>query len=145
MRKMTVVVPAVFCLGLAALDLIPSARGVRNNYKSNCSYVGTPYIRTTLYFGLAHTSGTVTDDEWGAFLREQVTPRFPTGLTFWTVSGQWRRSDGSIGHEQAKVLLLVHEETANNRSAVAAIIDRYKQTFQQESVLSETAPICAEF
>jgi hypothetical protein len=102
-------------------------------------------MRTTLYFGMTHTAGTVTEDEWETFLREQVTPHFPNGLTVWTASGQWRESNGTIAREQAKVLLLLHDKSAKGRAAVEAIIDRYKATFRQESVLSETAAVCAAF
>ena len=38
-------------------------------------------LRTTLYFGLARPKGSVTELEWQIFLRDQVTSRFPEGLT----------------------------------------------------------------
>jgi hypothetical protein len=47
--------------------------------------------------------------------------------------------------EKAKVLLLVHEEKAAVRDAIVEIIGRYKRMFHQESVLWETAPVCAVF
>ena len=100
---------------------------------SSCAPLGKAYLRTTLYFGLAHPTGTVSEGEWRNFLRAEVTPRFPQGLTVWEANGQWRRSDGSIGRERAKVLLLVHEDTAEVRAALGALVTRYKQDFQQES------------
>ena len=54
-------------------------------------------MRTTLYFGLTHRAGRVSESQWQAFLREEVTPRFPDGLTVWQTDGQWRKSDGRIG------------------------------------------------
>jgi Protein of unknown function (DUF3574) len=102
-------------------------------------------MRTTLYFGLTHPKGTVSEAEWQAFLRDEVTPRFPDGLTVVEADGQWRQPDGSIGRERTKVLLIVHDEKPATREALAALVIRYKQLFAQESVLWETAPVCAAF
>jgi len=87
----------------------------------------------------------VHDTEWRAFLRDQVTPRFPEGLTVWEADGQWRRSDGAIDTERAKVLLLVHDGKPKARAALTEIVGLYKRQFQQESVLWESARICAAF
>jgi hypothetical protein len=144
MRYLTAAVQALLCVTLATILLKPPARALPEEHQS-CSQPGTAYVRTTLYFGMTHRAGVVTEEQWQTFLRDQVTPRFPDGLTVWTASGQWRRPNGTIGHEPAKVLLLVHEETPQGRAAVAAIINRYKEMFQQDSVLSETAPVCAQF
>lgn len=112
---------------------------------SGCIASGTSYMRTTLYFGLTRKAGRISESQWQAFLREKVTPRFPDGLTVWEADGQWRRPDGRIGKERAKVLLLVHNESAQVRTALADIIRDYKHDFQQESVLWESAPVCAAF
>ena len=110
-----------------------------------CGQLGSDHMRTTLYFGLSHPSGSISESQWQTFLRTEVTPRFPDGLTVWEANGQWRRSDGKIGRERAKVLLLVHEESPSVRKAIASIIESYKRAFRQESVLWETAPVCAAF
>ncbi len=107
-----------------------------------CSSTSAPQLRTTLYFGLARPNGSVSELEWQIFLRDEVTARFPDGLTVWEAAGQWRRPDGRIDHEQSKVLLLVHPDTATARSAVQAVISGYRQKFEQESVLWETARVC---
>jgi hypothetical protein len=110
-----------------------------------CAPLGTAYLRTTLYFGLTRPGGTVSEGQWQAFLREEVTPRFPDGLTVWEADGQWRRPDGSISRERAKILLVVHDETPAVRAALATVVTRYKRSFEQESVLWETAQVCAAF
>jgi len=110
-----------------------------------CGPLGTAYMRTTLYFGLNRKFGNVSEAQWKSFLRDEVTPRFPQGLTVWQANGQWRRNDGVIAHERAKVLLLVHDDTAEIHNAINAIIERYKHRYDQESVLWETARVCAAF
>src|ERR1043165_1199386 len=110
-----------------------------------CGTIGKPFVRSTLYFGLSRPAGSITDEEWTAFLRDEVTPRFPSGLTVWEADGQWRRPDQTIAHEKAKVLLLVHDTGAASKRAVNDLIVRYKDRFQQESVLWETANVCAAF
>jgi hypothetical protein len=102
-------------------------------------------MRTTLYFGLSRKTGTVSESQWRNFLRDHVTPRFPQGLTVWEANGQWRRADGMIVREPAKVLLLVHEQSPAVHAAIAGIIEDYKKAFEQESVLWETARVCAAF
>jgi uncharacterized protein DUF3574 len=100
-------------------------------------------VRTTLYFGLSKQKGSVSELEWQMFLRDEVTTRFPAGLTAWEAEGQWRGTDGTIGHERSKVLLLVHPDTPAARTAVQSVIERYRKGFDQESVLWETARVCA--
>lgn len=110
-----------------------------------CTPPATRYQRTILYFGLARPAGTVSEEEWQVFVRDEVTPRFPDGLTIWEVNGQWRQASGRIITERSKVLLLVHADTPAVHSRVAELIARYKQLFEQESVLWETAPVCVVF
>jgi hypothetical protein len=100
-------------------------------------------LRTTLYFGGARPKGSVTELEWQIFLRDEVTTRFPNGMTVWDADGQWRGPEGKLGHERTKVLLLVHPDTEAARHAVRAVIDRYRKSFEQESVLWETSHVCA--
>lgn len=109
---------------------------------SGCMTTTAAQVRTTLYFGLARPKGSVSELEWQMFLRDEVTSRFPDGLTVWDADGQWRGPSGSIDHENSKVLLLVHPDTPAARASVQAVIERYRKTFEQESVLWETARVC---
>jgi hypothetical protein len=102
-----------------------------------------PQLRTTLYFGGARPKGSVSELEWQIFLRDEVTSRFPNGMTVWDAEGQWRGAEGKLGHERTKVLLLVHPDTEQARRAIRAVIDTYRKAFEQESVLWETSQVCA--
>ena len=110
-----------------------------------CGGAGRAYVRTTLYLGLSRGAGTISDAEWQAFLADEVTSRFPGGLTVWEADGQWRRPDATIGRERAKVLLLVHDGKAKAHRSITELVNRYKQKFEQESVLWESAAVCAAF
>ncbi|HXI31896.1 MAG TPA: DUF3574 domain-containing protein [Vicinamibacterales bacterium] len=107
-----------------------------------CGRASAPQLRTTLYFGTARPKGSVTELEWQLFLRDEVTRRFPDGLTVWDAEGQWRTAGGAVDHERSKVLLLVHPDTGAARESVQALIAKYRQQFEQESVLWETARVC---
>jgi hypothetical protein len=47
----------------------------------DCGASSAPQIRTTLYFGLSRPKGSVSELEWQIFMRDEVTRRFPDGLT----------------------------------------------------------------
>ncbi|MGQ0736957.1 MAG: DUF3574 domain-containing protein [Acidobacteriota bacterium] len=145
MRTSTVaILGLVFSLGvLAGPVLTTGARAQQPASVLECGVAASPQLRTTLYFGLTRPTGAVSELEWQIFLRDQVTARFPAGLTVWEADGQWRQPDGVVGHERTKVLLLVHDDTPAARGAVQEIIVRYRRAFEQQSVLWETARICA--
>ena len=108
----------------------------------DCGGASASKLRTTLYFGRTRPKGSVSELEWQMFLRDEVTQRFPEGLTVWEAEGQWRTATGSIDHEQSKVLLLVHSDTAPARQSVQAVIEAYRKQFEQDSVLWESARVC---
>jgi len=112
---------------------------------SGCAPSGTMLTRTTLYFGLARPAGTIKERHWKEFVRKEVMRRFPQGFTVWEADGQWLRADGRISRERAKVLLVVHANSPAIREALIALVETYKKAFQQESVLWETANVCAAF
>ena len=107
-----------------------------------CGATSSAQVRTTLYFGLARPKGSVSELEWQIFLRDEVTRRFPDGLTVWEAEGQWRTPAGTIDREQSKVLLLVHPDTAPARQSVQSVIEAYRKEFDQQSVLWESARVC---
>ena len=134
----------IFAAGVAAGGRLqaPAAEAQRATSVMDCGASSAPQLRTTLYFGLARPKGSVSELEWQIFLRDEVTKRFPEGLTVWGAEGQWRTPSGSIDHEQSKVLLLVHPDTTAARQSVLAVIEAYRRSFDQESVLWESARVC---
>ena len=98
---------------------------------------GELWRRTELYFGSQKAQGdAVTEAEFEQFVDDEVTPRFPDGLTLLTGYGQFRNSANLIIEEQSFVLILLypHEDTEANRE-IEEIRTAYKAAFDQESVL----------
>jgi hypothetical protein len=143
MRKTTTALgaAAIFGFGLATAT-VANVTAVQPAMEQQCGTATASQVRTTLYFGSARPKGSVSELEWQIFLRDEVTARFPEGLTVWDAHGQWRGSSGTVEHERAKVLLLVHPDTPAARQSVTAVIDRYRKAFDQQSVLWETSRVC---
>jgi uncharacterized protein DUF3574 len=143
MQRMTARLVSVFGAGLlTGLTLMTRADAGRTRQGLECGASSSAQLRTTLYFGLGRPTGTVSELEWQLFLRDEVTPHFPQGLTVWEAQGQWLSQQGSIGHERTKMLLLVHPDTPGAQAAVQIVIARYRKAFEQQSVLWETARVC---
>src|SRR5688500_12166966 len=68
---------------------------------SVCGAASAAQLRTTLYFGMTRPTGAVSELEWQMFLRDEVTKRFPAGLTVWEAQGQWQSSKGTIDQERS--------------------------------------------
>jgi len=142
MRRLIITTALVFILGAAGGYAFSEQRQAQTAASDPVSGSATEsQVRTTLYFGMSRPTGAVSELEWQLFLRDDVTPRFPDGLTVWDAQGQWRGKTG-IEQERLKVLLLVHPDGAKARASVLELIDRYRKKFDQESVLWETARVC---
>jgi Protein of unknown function (DUF3574) len=93
-------------------------------------------IQVDLYYGQnIDTTGQVSDRQFHRFLRDEVTPRFPDGLTVYDAAGQFLNNANQLIHEPSKIVSLVIEDTQTNERKINEVIDIYKQQFQQESVL----------
>ena len=100
------------------------------------------FVRTELYFGTAKPEGSVSDEEFNAFVDEHVTSRFPDGLTLLEGDGQFRGEDGIIVKEKSFVLILLYPYDTRQKSSrqLNEIREIYKDTFQQQSVLRVDDP-----
>lgn len=96
-----------------------------------------------LYLGSARPHGPdVTAQDWDAFVREEIAPRFPQGFTVLEGEGQWRNADGSVARERSRVLQVAHPADAAGARAMDEIAARYKSRFDQEAVLQLGTPAC---
>jgi hypothetical protein len=96
------------------------------------------FIRTELYFGRNISNGSmVSDEEWGVFLSDVVTPRFPDGFTVIDGLGQFKGKDGRIVREPSKILIILYPKGDKRTAGVRIdeIRTEYKKRFRQESVM----------
>lgn len=102
--------------------------------------------RLELYFGTTQKDGsTVSDAAWGSFLDEEVTPRFPDGLTVLRGYGQWRNSTGEIAKEGSIVLVILYFPSDETEAKIEDIRAAYKDRFDQESVMRVDSANCVSF
>lgn len=107
---------------------------------------GDAMTQTTLYFGLSrHNGGEISAAEWQSFIDNDVTPRFKDGLTVFDAKGQWLGQDGKVSREPSKALLLIYTGSLQSEQNIEALRTRYKQRFQQESVMRVDQPACVAF
>ena len=87
----------------------------------------------TLYFGTQKPEGgVVSDAEWQQFLADEITSCFPSGLTTWEASGQWRDQHNVIERERTHIVQIVHG--SGDEGKIVSIISLYKRRFAQEAV-----------
>ncbi len=107
---------------------------------------GQVWQRTELLFGLSGPAfKPITPEQFQAFLDQEVTPRFPKGLTLISAYGQYQNAAGSILVEDARVLVLLYPANPQSHQAIEAIRQAYQTQFAQESVLRVDSPACVVF
>jgi uncharacterized protein DUF3574 len=102
-----------------------------------CAAPLKPALQVDLYFGA------VGEAEWRTFLDQEVTPRFPDGLSVIDAYGQYRNRRGTIERERAKLLVIVVFDAPAHAARVQAIVDSFIRRHGHESVLRVERPVCA--
>ncbi|HLG46160.1 MAG TPA: DUF3574 domain-containing protein [Reyranella sp.] len=126
------VIAALLALGACTPAAVQTAAPT-----STCAASLKPAVEVDLYFG------EVGPADWRAFLDEEVTPRFPNGLSVIDIYGQYRNRQGTIERERSKLLVIVLFDAPAHASRVQAIVDSFRRRYKQESVLRVEQPICA--
>lgn len=102
-----------------------------------------PALQVDLYFGRDTPRGETSEAEWAAFLADEVTPRFPAGLSVLDVTGQHRDASGRIVREKSKLLVIVVFDPPGHAASVQAIVAAYARRHGQESVFHTERSVCA--
>lgn len=111
-----------------------------------CTDESDPWVKYELLLGRGGPSGEVADDaSWDAFLAQEVTPRFPDGLTVLDAYGQWQDPEAVIEKERTKVLLVLAPDGDDPMRLINEVADEYKKRFSQAAVLKATSDACVEF
>jgi hypothetical protein len=107
------------------------------------------WVDTRLYFGLGpveHPEQGVNEADWRGFLDQEVTPRFPDGLSVVDVYGQWQgKSQTTPERLRSKMLIIDYPDTAANRAKVEAIRSAWKRKTGDQSVMRVTEPADVSF
>jgi hypothetical protein len=87
----------------------------------------------------------VSEADFARFVDEELTPRFPDGLTVLDAAGQWRSNAGPIVREPSKIVLLALPGQAGGEDRIEAVRAAYVRRFSQEGVMVLTQPACVGF
>jgi hypothetical protein len=103
-------------------------------------------IKTELYFGEDEPGGKhVGPKAWREFLRTEVTPRFPKGLTVLEGYGQMQHRSGRIERQPSRVVTIVHQAGSDMDKRITAVIAAYRARFENAQVMHLRTPVRAEF
>lgn len=109
------------------------------------------WVRSELYFGVGKANvdpgvDAIGEAQWRAFLDSEVTPRFPDGLTVVDGYGQWLfRGNPEPNRLQSKVLVILHEDSAQRTADIEAIRLAWKRLHGHQSVLWSRQPATVSF
>ena len=99
-----------------------------------------------LFFGRSvGDKAAVTEADFRRFVDEDLTPRFPDGLTVLDGGGQWRGEENRLIRESSKVVLIVLPKGRDASGRIEAVRSAYKTRFHQDSVLLITQAACVSF
>lgn len=112
---------------------------------SGCPGHARPMARLELLFGANFPGGKVGPRAFARFVDQEVTPRFPLGLSLFEGQGQWRGGSGRLIREPARMLLIWYEPSASSEAKIEAIRAAYKKRFRQQSVLRVDGRSCVSF
>ena len=112
-----------------------------------CTGTQKPQLVAELMFGGKIVDrDPVTDEEWESFLDQEITPRFPGGLTVLSGAAQWRDAAISkIVREPSKMVVIVLPGKPEDVVQIDEIAQAYKSRFKQQSVGIILRPACVSF
>ena len=123
----------ILMLGLAGCTSAPKPQG--------CP-VGQAPLRTAQLFLGAKTPAAPADRDLRRFVDQEVTPRFPDGVTVVDGGGQWKGSENRMIREAAKVVLVVLPTNGDSQGKVEAVRTAYRSKFKQDPVVVLPPPAC---
>lgn len=108
---------------------------------------GQERLRTAqLFFGRnVGEKPSVTEAQFRKFVDEELTTRFPDGLTVLDGGGQWKGPENRLIRESSKVVLIVLPRGKEPEARLEAAKEAYKARFHQDAVMLVTQPACVSF
>lgn len=146
-RTLSMVLLLGLVAGCAAPAIAPGGSTLHGDAAHPAATRG--WVETRLYFGLGlveRPDGGVSEQAWRAFLDQEVTPRFPDGLSVIDVYGQWQgRQQVTPERLRSKQLVVDYPDSPENRAKIEAIRAAWKQRTGDQSVLRVTQPVDVSF
>jgi hypothetical protein len=107
---------------------------------------GQDRVRTAqLYFARpAASAASLTEAAFSRFVDQEITPRFPDGLTILDGGGAWRGDENRLIRESAKVAQIILPPRSDAPQRIAAVRLAYRKQFARDTVLV-TQAACVPF
>lgn len=106
---------------------------------------GQQRLRTAQLFFGRNIDGKPGDEAFRRFTDEELTPRFPDGLTILDGGSQWRGPENKLIREASKIVLIVLPQEGDAMRRVNAVRSAYKTRFNQDALLVITQAACVSF
>ena len=138
------------CIGAATIlaVLAPAMTTALRAETPPCPAGTQRFTEYRLFFGRSRGAAEVVNDAaWSAFLADEITPRFPGGLTVLDAAGQWRDGSGTLVKERTKLVIILArpDDPEDGMRRTDEIAQAYKRAFGQEAVLRTVGTACASF
>jgi hypothetical protein len=106
-----------------------------------------PMTEVQLLFGRdIPGGGTVSDNDWTAYVNEVVAVAFPDGFTASDAQGTWRDAKtGAAVHEKSKIVFIEASASPELAGRLERVADVYRRRFHQDAVGIVTREVCAAF
>jgi hypothetical protein len=118
------------------------ARGIKTDLVCPAGETQRPVAVLTFGRFIGQTLG-VSEEDFTRFLDEEVTPRFPDGLTVQDSQGRWLYN-GVLYKEPGKLLTLIMLHPGD-RAKLTEIAVAYERRYRQDAVLIRVHPECVLF
>jgi hypothetical protein len=129
---------------LAAIALVLALGGCATLQKTAACPAGQSRLQTAqLFLGRNPGDGPVISEaEFRRFIAEEVSPRFPGGLSVVDGGDRWRGEENRMIREASKVVLIALPSGAHAADRIEAVQSAYRARFQRESVVKITEAGC---
>jgi hypothetical protein len=126
----------------AALILMLGLTGCMSTPKPQGCPAGQATLRTAQLFLGAKSTAVLNDRDLRRFVDQEVTPRFPDGVTVVDGGGQWKGFENKMIREASKVVLVVLPAAGDSHGKVEAVRIAYRSRFKQEPLVVLPPPAC---
>ncbi len=125
-----------------ALILVLGVAGCMSAPKPQACPAGEAPLQTAQLFLGATAPATPDERALRRFVDQEVTPRFPDGVTVVDGGGQWKGSENRMIREASKVVLVVLPASGGGTAKVEAVRTAYRSRFKQEPLVVLPPPAC---